>query len=77
MIAECSSKPDRSVLKWPHLRPEDSARVAKEANVKRLVLTHFDAHLYQTLDDRKKAEAAAKRIFRKTIAAYDGLEIEV
>jgi ribonuclease BN (tRNA processing enzyme) len=77
LIAECSSRSGQSTQKWPHLRPEDSAEVAKKSRVKRLFLTHFDAYVYESLDDRKKAEASAREIFKETIAAHDGLEIEL
>jgi ribonuclease BN (tRNA processing enzyme) len=77
LITECSSRPGRPSGKWPHLKPEDSAEVAKKANVKRLALTHFDAYLYRTLEDRKKAENAARKIFEETTAAHDGLELEL
>lgn len=77
LITECSFKPGQTDWRWPHLRPEDAANIAKQANAKRLVLTHFDADVYRTVKDRKQAEAAAKKIFRKTIAAYDGLEMKL
>jgi ribonuclease BN (tRNA processing enzyme) len=51
--------------------------VAKQGNVKRLVLTHFDANWYRTMRDRKNAESEAKKIFEDTLAAYDGLEMEL
>ncbi len=77
LITECSFKSGQVEWRWPHLRPEDAANIAKKANVNQLVLTHFDAHVYRTVEDRKRAQAAAKRLFKNTIAAYDGLEMEV
>lgn len=76
LITECSFKPGQVEWGWPHLRPEDAANVAKQANIKQLVLTHFDASVYETVEDREQAEATAKKIFQETIAAYDGLEME-
>jgi len=76
LIAECSLRLGQVEWKWPHLNPEDAANTAKQAKVKRLVLTHFDANVYGTARDRENAEAAAKKIFQKTIAAHDGLEME-
>jgi ribonuclease BN (tRNA processing enzyme) len=75
LIAECSLKPEQSESGWPHLRPEDAARVAKEADVGRLALMHFDANMYKSMEDRKNAETAARKIFLETVAAVDGLEI--
>jgi len=77
LIAECSFKSGQAVWKWPHLRPEDAAKVAREAGVRLLLLTHFDASVYRIMEDRQRAEAAARKIFEKTRAAYDGLEIEL
>ena len=76
LITECSSKPGQDEWRWPHLKPEDAADIARKANVGRLILTHFDADSYRTIEDRKRAEATAKEIFKETIGAYDGLEVE-
>jgi len=76
LITECSFKQGQAGWRWPHLKPEDAANTAKQASVKQLVLTHFDAHIYKTIRDREQAKAAAEKIFPETIAAYDGLEIE-
>jgi ribonuclease BN (tRNA processing enzyme) len=76
-IAECSLKPGQAEGGWPHLRPEDAATIAREARVGRLVLTHFDASIYKSKEDRKFAEAIARRTFQNTIAVFDGLEIEL
>jgi hypothetical protein len=40
-----------------------------------LVLAHFDASRYKTMAQRKKAELAAKKIFKNTVAAVDDQEI--
>jgi len=77
LICECSFKPGQSDWKWPHLAPEDAANIAKNAKVMQLALTHFDANVYKTVEDRKQAEISAKKIFPKTIAAYDNLIIEI
>jgi len=57
-------------------KPEEAANIARQSNAKQLVLTNFDANMYRTLKDRCEAETAAKRIFKNTIHAYDGLEVE-
>lgn len=78
LISECSLLPGAGkLLEWPHLSPEMAAKEAKKAGAKRLILTHFDASKYTNLALRKKAEAAARRIFKNTAAAYDGLSIGV
>ena len=77
LIAECSLKSGQVEGAWPHLRPEDAATIARDARVDRLVLTHFDASIYRRKKDRKHAEAIARNFFQNTIAAFDGLEIEI
>jgi ribonuclease BN (tRNA processing enzyme) len=74
---ECAFKPGQSSELWPHLNPETAARIAVEAGAKRLVLTHFDAGVYQSLPERKESEAVAAAIFPATIAATDGLQIDI
>ena len=74
-ITECSYKPGQEEWGWPHLKPEEAAEVAVKSNVKKLILTHFDASSYKTLQDRKIAEQKAKTIFSEAIVAIDGLEI--
>lgn len=77
VIAECAFKSGQYSEDWPHLNPESAARIAQEAAAKRLALVHFDALLYKTIEDRKAAESAAKRIFSNTFCALDGMQIEV
>jgi ribonuclease BN (tRNA processing enzyme) len=76
LITECSFRPGEDVSKASHLNPEVAAKVAKESGVKRLALIHFDAGRYPTIDNRKKAEEEAKKIFLNTFAASEGQEIE-
>lgn len=76
-ISECSLKSGQSSKRWPHMNPEDAAETAKKARVKQVVLTHFDASIYRTMEERKEAERNAKRIFENTIAAVDGMELKV
>jgi ribonuclease BN (tRNA processing enzyme) len=78
LIHECSNiipapEPDL----WGHTNPTQTAQFAKNANVKKLVMTHFSPVAYDTLEKRKEAEKIAKKIFPNTIAATDGLVLEV
>jgi len=52
LITECSLKPGQTNPLWPHLNPEAAVSIARESGAKKLVLIHFDANTYQTLDDR-------------------------
>lgn len=76
LIHECSNinSPENS---WGHTDPVQTAQFAKDANVKKLALTHFGAHLYDTLEKRKEAERTAKKIFNNTMAATDDFILEV
>jgi ribonuclease BN (tRNA processing enzyme) len=77
LITECSYKSGQAEWRWPHLKPVDAANIAKEANATQLVLTHFDADVYRTIKDRELARVEARKVFKNTVAAYDGLEIKL
>ena len=77
LITECAYKQGQSSEFWPHLNPETAARIACEAGAKRLVLTHFDAGIYQSLDERRESERVAAGIFAATTAGMDGLELVI
>jgi ribonuclease BN (tRNA processing enzyme) len=75
LITECSFRSGESVTTAAHLNPEVAASIAKEAEVKKLALLHFDAGRYPDLKSRRVAEESARKIFSKTFAALDGQEI--
>ena len=75
LIAECSYKSGMEDKNWPHLNPESAARVVCDSGAKKLALIHFDASLYLTLKDRKKAEKQAQKIFKNTFTAVDNQEV--
>jgi len=78
LITECGMLPGgKEDSEWPHLSPEKAARLAKRAICKKLFLTHFGAHLYRTKESRKGAERAARKIFGKSFAAKDGMEVGI
>jgi len=58
---------------WGHSTIDMAAEVARKAQVKRLVLFHHEP----THDDKmmKKIESKARRLFRSTIVAHEGMEI--
>lgn len=62
---------------WGHFTPSLAAEFAKEAGVKKLILTHFGADVFPTLEDRKWAEKEAQKNFPETSAATDGMEYEI
>jgi len=76
LIHECAFVPGETST-WGHSNPEEVAAMAKQANVKQLALTHFGAARYHNLEIRKHSEDVAKAIFPNTIAATDGLVLQV
>lgn len=76
-ISESSWLPGEMHKGWTHLNPEQAAGVAQKSGVKKLFLVHFDASRYTTLAHRKKAERAARKIFKKTFAALDDQQVEI
>ncbi|MFX1380682.1 MAG: MBL fold metallo-hydrolase [Promethearchaeota archaeon] len=76
-ITECSYKPGQEDWGWPHLKPEEAAEVAVKSKVKKLILTHFDASSYKTVNNRNQAERKARNQFPETIAAFDDLELTI
>lgn len=77
LIYECSYIDPNAGSKWGHVSPTQAANLAKESGAKQLILTHFDASLYDTLGKRKVAERKAREIFPNTIAAKDDLVINL
>lgn len=75
LIHECSYIKAPKNENWGHVDPRLAATLAKEADVKKLILTHFDASKYDNLEKRAWAEKEARKIFPETIAARDGLEV--
>ncbi len=74
LICDCTNRKNLTI-DTGHMDPVDAATLAKEAGVKKLILTHFHPVTYSTLDDRKWAENKAMKIFPAATAATDGLEI--
>lgn len=77
LITECAFLPGEKNNEWPHLNPEDAARIALEADAKKLVLTHFDAARYIDLKMRRDAETIAQKIFPDVLASNDLMEFEI
>lgn len=77
LISECAYLPEETGRDLPHLNPQSAARIAREAGVRELVLTHFDASRYHRQADRERAEARAREIFPNTRVARDGLRLEL
>jgi ribonuclease BN (tRNA processing enzyme) len=66
LLAECSLPDDMAMD--IHLTPEQAGALAKEADAKHLVLTHF----YPPVENSDPAKLAGKRFGRTVTAAQDG-----
>lgn len=58
---------------YGHLSAKDAARIAKSANAKKLVITHFSQRYIDNFPLLEEAQA----VFENTVAAYDFMELEV
>ena len=77
LITECAFRQGQENINWPHLNPETAAKIAKESMSKRLLLVHFDAEIYKTIEERQLAQEVARKIFPDTIATVDDMTIDI
>jgi len=76
LIAECAHRPGERNEQWPHLNPQDAADIAVAAKAKQLVLVHFDADRYRTVQERIEA-AKTVHNFENLIVAQDDMTITI
>jgi ribonuclease BN (tRNA processing enzyme) len=77
LITECGLKSGQESPGWPHLNPESAIQIAKEANSKRLALTHFGAEVYRSSDDRAEVQRQFEKEYPGLIVATDDLTIKI
>ncbi|NQU78251.1 ribonuclease Z [Candidatus Woesearchaeota archaeon] len=68
-----AAKLKEKAREYKHLTSEDAATIASQAEVLKLVLTHFSQR-YKTVEE---IEEDAKLIFPETVCAYDFMKIKV
>ncbi len=75
LVTECthSLEIEEKAEQYMHLTAPQGAQIAKDANAKKLFLTHFSQR-YDNVDDLVKQ---AKEIFPETSAAYDFLTVKI
>ena len=71
--ATWSKELEKFVMKRKHLTAELAAKIAKQANAKKLILTHFS----QRYKDIKQLETEAKKVFKNTVLAEDFMQINI
>jgi ribonuclease BN (tRNA processing enzyme) len=77
LITECSLRMGENYIGWPHLNPQEAVKIALRAKVKKLALTHFDANIYQSIEDRLESKESMETLFRDIIYSHDDMEIEL
>jgi ribonuclease BN (tRNA processing enzyme) len=77
LITECSLKPGQTNPLWPHLNPDDAVSIAMRSNVKKLILIHFDANTYRTLDERFSILNEMEDRFENLIIGIDDKKIVI
>ncbi len=76
LITECSHLPGETSPSWPHLNPQEAADIARQAGAKKLVLTHFDAGRYTSIEERLNAVAGVKD-FPEIVVGRDGMVLQL
>ena len=69
----CEEEAERAVG-TRHSTAREAAEVARAAGAHRLALTHISSRY---AEDARTLEREARAVFRRTVVAYDGLEIEI
>lgn len=60
---------------WGHMTWDEAVELAKAANVKQLILWHHNQH--HTDADMDRIEKQAQQLFKNSIAAFEGMEINL
>ncbi len=62
---------------WGHTDPEGAGKLAIEAGVKKLYLTHFGPNAFPTRAKRLEAQKRTRKIFKNSFSAFDDTMIEL
>lgn len=77
LISECSNLPGDDNPAWPHFNPETAGKLAVEAGVRKMALTHFSAEKYSSMRHRARALRIARKVFPGAIVAEDGMRFKI
>ena len=74
LITESGFLPETVNSPAGHMNPETAARLAKEAGAKKVLLIHFGANSYDTIDKRREAVDSGRDIYPELIMGLDNME---
>jgi len=77
LITECSAISGQRRGSWPHLSPDDVVVVARETGAKKVMLVHFNASLYPTVESRMEVQARVSRLSDNITVAFDDTVLEL
>lgn len=75
LICECSNQGNKTNHEWGHLNVYEICEIAREARVKKLLLTHLPIN--NSKEDNEKLEKEGKKIFENCEVVWDGREISI
>lgn len=75
VITECGSLPGKAKPGWPHMDPQLAARLGVASNAKKVLLIHFGAGDFDTIEKRLNAVAIGREIYPGLICGVDNLQL--
>ena len=73
MESSYATKMEEKADKHMHMTAQQAAQIAHQANVKKLILTHFSQR-YKTVEE---IEENARDIFPETVCAFDFMKVKL
>jgi ribonuclease BN (tRNA processing enzyme) len=74
VITECGMLPGDVQPGWPHMNPEVAAKLAVDSGARQMLLIHFGAGAYDTIEKRQHAVDTGRSIYPNLIMGLDNME---
>ncbi|MHC1773053.1 MAG: MBL fold metallo-hydrolase [Flexilinea sp.] len=74
VITECGMLPGQVDPGWPHMNPQMAAKLAVDSGAKQMLLVHFGAGVYDTIEKRQRAVDTGRKIYPNLIMGLDNME---